>query len=65
MDTEMLARDIANCLEDKLGLNIIILEVEQLVGYASHFVIASGQASARFKADHLKAKMKAEHDVVP
>ena len=60
MDTEMLARDIANCLEDKLGLNIIILEVEQLVGYASHFVIASSRSRRQVQAlaDHLKAKMK-------
>ena len=67
MDTEMLARDIANCLEDKLGLNIIILEVEELVGYASHFVIASGRSERQVQAlaDHIKVKMKADHDVMP
>ena len=67
MDTEILALEIATGLEDKLGLNIIILDVEALVGYASHFVIASGRSERQVQAlaEHIKRKMKADHDVRP
>lgn len=67
MDTELLAREIANTLEDKLALNIIILEVEQLVGYASHFVIASGRSERQVQAltDHIKDAVKLKHGVLP
>lgn len=67
MDTAILAREIATALEEKLALNLIILEVEELVGYASHFVIASGRSERQVQAlaDHIKTRMKAEHDVWP
>lgn len=67
MDTEILAREIATALEDKLGINIIILDVEALVGYASHFVIASGRSERQVQAlaEHIKTQVKVEHGVWP
>ena len=58
MDTENLARDLATCLEDKLALDILILEVEALVGYASHFVVASGRSERQVQAlaEHVKQR---------
>ena len=44
MDTEALACNVAEILEDKLANDIVILDVEDLVGYASHFVLASGRS---------------------
>ena len=67
MDTENLARDLATCLEDKLALDILILEVEALVGYASHFVVASGRSERQVQAlaEHVKQKMIESHGIRP
>ena len=67
MDTENLAREIATCLEDKLALDILILEVENLVGYASHFVVVSGRSERQVQAlaAHVKQSMVETHGIRP
>ena len=60
MDTEALACNVAEILEDKLANDIVILDVEELVGYASHFVLASGRSERQVKAlaEHTRDQMK-------
>ena len=67
MDTDMLAHSIAECLEDKLARDIVILDVEDLVGYASHFVVVSGRSERQVQAlaEHAKDRMRDLHDIRP
>lgn len=67
MDTEMLAHSLAECLEDKLARDIVILDVEDLVGYASHFVVVSGRSERQVQslAEHAKDQMRATHGLRP
>ena len=56
MEPQDLALYLADLLEDKQGLDIVIIDVEDLVGYTSYFIIASGRSDRQVKAlvDHLK-----------
>ncbi len=55
MDPKDLALALAQLLHDKQAEDIVLLDVEQLVGYTSYLVIASGRSDRQVKAlaDHL------------
>ena len=67
MDTDTLAHSLAECLEDKLARDIVILDVEALVGYASHFVVVSGRSERQVQAlaEYAKDRMKELFDIRP
>ncbi|MEE2788606.1 MAG: ribosome silencing factor [Myxococcota bacterium] len=67
MDPRELALYLANALDDKKALNIIILDVEDLVGYTSYFVVASGRGERHVQslADHLRRNLRAEQGIRP
>lgn len=50
MEPKELAEFLAAGLADRKGEDIVILEVEQLVGYTSFFVICSGRSDRQVKA---------------
>ncbi len=60
MEPRELALYLADLLEDKLAREIIIIDVEELVGYTSYFVIASGRSDRQVQAlaDHLRRESK-------
>jgi len=45
-----LAREIAKAFEDKVGLDIRILKVEELTTLADYFVLVTGQSSTQVRA---------------
>ena len=60
MDTETIACNVASILEEKLAHDIVILDVEDLVGYATHFVVASGRSERQVQAlaEHTREQLK-------
>mgnify|MGYP006114955379 CR=1 FL=1 len=62
MDPKEIALHLANLLEDKQGRDIVIIDVEDLVGYTSYFIIASGRSDRQVKAlvDHLKRNLRTD-----
>ena len=56
MEPQELALYLADLLEEKQGLDIVIINVEDLVGYTSYFLISSGRSDRQVKAlvDHLR-----------
>ena len=67
MDPKELALYLADALDDKKALNITILDVEDLVGYTSYFVVASGRGERHVQslADHLRRHLRTEQGVRP
>ena len=67
MDPRELALYLADALDDKKALNIIILDVEDLVGYTSYFVVASGRGERHVQslADHLRRHLRTEQGMRP
>ena len=67
MDPRELALYLADALDDKKALNIIILDVEELVGYTSYFVIVSGRGERHVQslADHLRRHLRTEQGIRP
>ena len=62
MEPRELALYLANLLEEKLAREIIIIDVEELVGYTSYFVIASGRSERQVQAlaDHLRRESRTQ-----
>lgn len=50
MEAKELALFLAEALNDKKGLDIVILDVEALVGYTSYLIIASGRSERQVSA---------------
>ena len=50
MESLKLAREIAKAFEDKIGLDICILRVEELTTLADYFVIVTGQSNTQVRA---------------
>ena len=65
MDPKQLALYLADALDEKKALDIVILDVEVLVGYTSYFVLASGRGERHVQslADHLKRHLRNEHGI--
>ena len=50
MESLTLAQEIAKAFEDKIGLDIRILKVEELTTLADYFVIVTGQSNTQVRA---------------
>ncbi len=62
-----LAEAIADALADKKACDIVILEVDQLVGYTSYFVICTGRSDRQVKAlaDQVVRTLRTDYKVRP
>ena len=62
MDPTQLALYLADLLEEKQAHDIVIIDVEDLVGYTSYFLIASGRSDRQVKAlvDHVKRQSRTD-----
>ena len=67
MDPQELVEHIARAIDEKQGRDIVILDVEKLVGYTSYFVIASGGSQRQVQAlvESVRRTMRNDHDVRP
>ncbi len=65
MDPKDLALVIADALDDKQAREIIILDVEDLVGYTSCFVLCSGRSERQVQAlaEHARRSLRTDHGV--
>jgi ribosome-associated protein len=65
MDPKDLATIAADALDDKQAREIIILDVEDLVGYTSYFVLCSGRSERQVQAlvDHTRRQLRTDHGV--
>lgn len=61
-EAKQLALYLAELLHEKHAEDIVLLEVEQLVGYTSWFIVASGRSDRQVKAmaDHLERQGRAD-----
>ena len=50
MEPLELVNHLATALDDKQGRDIVIIDVENLVGYTAYFVIASGRSERQVQA---------------
>ena len=62
MDPTQLALYLAELLEEKQARDIVIVDVEDLVGYTSYFIISSGRSDRQVKAlvDHVKRQSRTD-----
>ncbi len=62
-----LAEIAAALCDDKLAQQIVILDMESVVGYTDAFVICTGQNSRQTRAiaDEVALKLKREHGLLP
>jgi ribosome-associated protein len=62
-----LAETIAEYASDKKGIDIVVLDLRGILGYADEFVICTGNTERQVKAIHdgIREGMKAEHDTLP
>ena len=67
MDPLDIARCIYDALEEKQGRDIIVLDVEDLVGYTSYFVLVSGGSDRQVQAlvEHVRRHVRAELNIRP
>ena len=61
MEIKQVAQLIAQTLNDKQAEDIVVLDVEGIVNYASYFIIASGRTERHVcaLANHIERSMKA------
>jgi len=52
LEPGVLAEEIAELASDKKAIDIVVLDVASVVGYADHFVICSGGTERQTKAIH-------------
>ena len=67
MEPLELSRYIADALDQKQGRDIVIIDVEKLVGYTSYFVVASGRSDRQVQAliENVRQVLKQAYDLVP
>jgi len=66
-DTTDLAQRIAQVLSDKLGEDIILLDMRDVVSYTDWFVIATGRNTRQTQAmaDETRQRIKDEEGLIP
>jgi ribosome-associated protein len=66
-DSAALARWIAQAVDDKLGEEIVAVDVRELVSYADYLVIATARNERLAKAivDEVRLRMKRDHGLLP
>jgi ribosome-associated protein len=64
---EQLARQIAELMDDKNGLDIVALDVRGLANFTDYFLFCSGRSDRQAKAIHdaVREGMKEEFDMLP
>jgi ribosome-associated protein len=67
IETTDLAQRIAQALSDKLGEDIILLDMRDVVSYTDWFVIATGRNKRQTQAmaDEVRVQVKAESALLP
>lgn len=67
MNSSELAHLVVDAIRDKKGEDILILDVEALVGYTSHFVICSAKNARQAHAisDHVVRQLRTLHGQRP
>ena len=67
MEPLELSRYIADALDEKQGRDIVIIDVEKLVGYTSYFVLASGRSDRQVQAliENVRQVLKHAYDLLP
>ena len=66
-DAEELARLIASIADEKLGRDLVALDVRELVGYTDFLLICTARNERQAKAihDEVYHRLKREHDRLP
>ena len=61
------ARRIAALVHDKLGRDVVILDMQPVCAYTDYFVVGTGGNARQTKAiwDELHGPLKQEHDLLP
>src|SRR4051812_8542289 len=64
---EELARQIADLMDDKHGLDIVALDVRGLANFTDYFMFCTGRSDRQAKAIHdaIREGMKDEFDMLP
>jgi len=67
LSPDRLADEIAELAADKKAIDIVVLDLRGVVGYADLFVIASGGSERQTKAIHdgIHQGLKERHDLLP
>ena len=67
MDPGELARTIAEYASDKKAIDLVELDVAEILDYADHFVVCSGNTDRQTKsiADGIQEGLKKDHGIVP
>ena len=67
IETTDLAQRIAQALSDKLGEDIILLDMREVVSYTDWFVIATGRNKRQTQAmaDEVRVQVKADSGLLP
>ena len=61
------ARRIAALVHDKLGRDVVILDMQPVCAYTDYFVVVTGGNARQTKGiwDEVHGRMKQEHDLLP
>ena len=64
---EAIADWIAGYAADKLAVDVLVLDLQGVIGYTDYFVIATGATDRQAKAvhDRIHENMKKEHGLLP
>ncbi|HEV7918777.1 MAG TPA: ribosome silencing factor [Solirubrobacterales bacterium] len=64
---EQLARQIAELMDDKKGLDITVLDVRGLANFTDYFIVATGRTDRQVKAIHdaVREGMKETFEMLP
>ena len=65
--SEVLAREVAALAESKLGTDIVILDVSELVSYTDFLIVCTARNERQAKAihDEVHARMKRDRGLLP
>ncbi len=64
-DTKEILKSIVDALEDKLAVDVTILDIDEVSSLAEYFVIANGNSSTQVKALSGSVEEKMEQEEVP
>ncbi len=61
-ETKLILKDIVDALEDKMAVNIAVIDIDEVSSLAEYFVIANGSSSTQVKAlsESVEARMDKE-----
>lgn len=60
--SEMLARRIAALVDEKLGEDVVVLDMRELVGYTDFLVLATARNERQAKAIHDEVRLRLKRD---